>query len=295
MSLAVALLYFLLALGCLGWFAHGLVMVFAAARLEGRVARVAQSTAGASAWQLPNWLAARGRDREEIVEKLQQAGFQGNDAIERFLWLRLAATAAAAVLGMAFAHWMWGSVFAKPLMLPMAPALTYLASKRALKFAATARIRAITAEFPFLLDLMLMMLEAGISLDQCFRSIARDEARAVPQLNRSLRGLVEDLDRGMSYEAALDRWTQRIAVPGIKDLASLFQQGLFQGIELAPTLRHFVREFTDRRIATAREAMGRIAVQLVVVMMLCFMPAIFIVVGGPPVAGLMDTFKGMNK
>src|SRR3546814_8112674 len=114
------------------------------------------------------------------------------------------------------------------------------------------------AEFPFLLDLMLMMLESGISLDQCFRSIARDEAIAVPHHARLIAMLVADLDRGMSYEQALDRWAARVAVNGAKELAALFRQALFQGVELAPALREFVREFTQRRIANAREAMGGI-------------------------------------
>jgi tight adherence protein C len=156
------------------------------------------------------------------------------------------------------------------------------------------RQRAMLAEFPFLLDLMLMMLESGISLDQCFRSIARDEAGTAPRLNPSIRQLVEDLDRGMSYEAALDRWSQRVAVPSSKDLAALFQQALFQGIELSPALRQFVREFTERRVAAAREAMGRIAVQMVMVMVLFFMPSLFIVMVGPPLNTLLDTMKALQ-
>jgi tight adherence protein C len=189
----------------------------------------------------------------------------------------------------------WGEFLAKPLLLIVLPALTYLGAKRVLLIAAGIRQRAIVAEFPFLLDLMLMLLESGVSLDQCFRSIARDEASAAPRLNPSLRALVEDIDRGMPYEAALDRWAARVGVPSSRDLAALFQQGLMQGIELSAALRQFVREFTERRVAASREAMGKITVKLVVVMVLFFMPALFIVIAGPPIATLIDTVGGVSK
>ena len=293
----ISILYFTIVLGGAGLFARGLMQMAAAQRLEGRIAR----TSGAlPAYErrlasVPAVFAARGRDRAEVVEKLQQAGFNGERAIERFLFLRLAATGATLALMLLLSILLWGGVFAKPLLLFLIPALVYLGSKRALIVAANARARAITAEFPFLLDLLLMMLESGISLDQCFRVIARDEAGTVPQLNRSLRILVEDLDRGMGYEPALTRWAARIGVSGAQDLAALFLQGMFQGVELGPALRQFVREFTERRIATAREAMGKITVKLILVMILFFMPALFIVVGGPPVTSLFDTLRAMRR
>jgi tight adherence protein C len=141
---------------------------------------------------------------------------------------------------------------------------------------------------------MLMMLDSGVSLDQCFHTIARDETTSVPHLNQTLRALVEDFDRGMAYELALTRWAARIGTPGARELAALFIQALFQGIELSPALRQFNREFTERRISTAREMMGSISVKMILVMIVCFMPALFIVIGGPPVTSLFDMLGEMK-
>jgi tight adherence protein C len=296
MTVTIALIYILVALGGLALFARGISMVAASYRLEGRIARgTAPSQLAAVRFELPNILTARGKDGREIVNKLQQAGFSSPDAVERFLWIRLGATLASLLLIGAVSWLVWGKVVAKPLFLLLGPAMTYLAAKRILLLIAGARQRAIVAEFPFLLDLMLMMLESGISLDQCLRSIAKDEASTAPKLNPSLRALVDDIDRGMTYDAALDRWATRVAVPACKDLASLFQQGLYQGIELSPALRQFAREFTERRLATAREAVGKIAVKMVVIMILFFMPALFVVVAGPPIAAITDTMKAMRE
>jgi len=243
---------------------------------------------------MPAVLAARGRDRDEIIERLQQAGFQGPNAIQTFLVARLGITALVLVLALAGSQLAWGHALAKPLLLFLAPAMTYIAIKRLLSVLANGRQRQLVAEFPFLLDLMLMMLESGISLDQCLHTIARDETASVPHLNRTLRVLVEDLDRGMAYEGALGRWAARVGTPGARELSALFLQALFQGIELSPALRQFTREFTERRIATAREAMGRISVKMILVMIVFFMPALFIVVGGPPVTGLFDMLGEMK-
>jgi tight adherence protein C len=294
---ATTLLYFVPAAVGLVVFARGITMVSASARLDGRVARltVPDRPAAPRRVALPSMLEARGKDRREIVENLQQAGFQGNHAIEQFLWLRMGATLGSVLLAAIACRLIWGGFLAQPLVLLFVPALVYLAAKRVLLLAAGARQRAILAELPFLIDLMLMLLESGISLDQCFRSIARDEASTAPRINPSLRALVEDLDRGVSYEAALDRWATRVGVPSSRDLAALFQQSLMQGIELGGALRQFAREFTERRVAASREAMGKITVKLVTVMILFFMPALFIVIAGPPVVTLVDTLGGLGK
>ncbi len=275
----------------------GLTTMAATRRLDQRMARlIAPVERPASRpFRMANILVARGRDRTEIEEKLQQAGFQGEYAMEQFLWIRLGATLGAVLLAAALFHAVSGDALKRPFLLFAIGGGTYIAAKRALDLFAAARLRAITGEFPFLLDLMLMMLESGISLDQCFRAVAAGESNAAPHLTRSIEALVADLNRGMSYETALDRWAQRLGVPGGRELGTLFQQGLFQGIELSPALREFVREFTERRVASAREAMGRIGVQMVVVMMLFFMPALFIVIGGPPLTSLLDTLGSLKR
>jgi len=197
------------------------------------------------------------------------------------------------LLALVTSQLVWGNALARPLVLFLAPAITYILIKRMLSVLASERQRQLVAEFPFLLDLMLMMLESGISLDQCLHAIARDETTSVPHLNQTLRALVDDLDRGMAYETALVRWATRVGTPGARELAALFVQALFQGIELSPALRQFTREFTERRIATAREAMGRISVKMILVMIVFFMPALFIVVGGPPVTALFQMIREM--
>jgi len=293
-----------LALLCMAVALAGLVAVFrgskallAEQRLETRLSTRMGETSRESrrAIRLPVLFSAKGRDRTEIEDKLRLAGFQGPRAVEYFVWVRLGATLGTALLLLLLSHVLWGTLLARPIV-PLAGAgLAFIATKQLLLVLAASRARKITAEFPFLLDLMLMMLESGVSLDQCFRSIARDEVVAVPNHAVLIANLVADIDRGMTYEAALDRWASRVAVNGARELAALFRQALFQGIELAPALREFIREFTQQRVARAREAMGKITVKMVVLMIVFFMPGLFIVLAGPPLVTILDTLRGIGQ
>ena len=270
-------------------------MLIADRRLEARLTRFAPTGHIKTAIRLPTILGAEGRDRTSLERQLQLAGYQDPRAVNQFLWLRLAVTLLAALLVALLSRIAWGGWLSRPMLIIIAAGLAFVGARQALNLLASGRARKITAEFPFLLDLMLMMLESGVSLDQCFRSIARDEQAAVPHHGQLIGLLVTDLDRGMRYELALDRWAARVAVSGSKELASLFRQAMFQGIELAPALREFAREFTQRRVARAREAMGGITVRMVVLMILFFMPALFIVLGGPPVVAILDTLRASAR
>ncbi|GLV22751.1 type II secretion system protein [Sphingobium sp. TomMM35A] len=288
---------FLMALVGLGIAVLGGRMLMADRRLEARLSRLAPSTSAQAktAIRLPTILGAEGRNRSSLERQLQLAGYQDARAVNRFLWLRLAGTILAALLAALLCRIAWGEFLSRPMLIVIAAGLAFVGARQMLNLLASGRARKITAEFPFLLDLMLMMLESGVSLDQCFRSIARDEQVAVPHHGELIGLLVSDLDRGMRYELALDRWAARVAVSGAKELASLFRQAMFQGIELAPALREFAREFTQRRVARAREAMGGITVRMVVLMILFFMPALFIVLGGPPVVTILDTLRASAR
>ena len=160
---------------------------------------------------------------------------------------------------------------------------------------AARRRRKIEAELPFILDVFLMMLESGVSLDQTFRTFVRTEGRAAPIMKEAVAVLVADIERGMPYETALERWGDRVGVNGARELATLFKRNLAHGSELSGALAGMAKEFADRRVENAREAVGRKAAQTAVVMIVCFMPAIFIVLAGPAFVTLMGTLSGMGR
>jgi tight adherence protein C len=292
----IAFLSLGLALGGLLLAVAGVRWLQVDSRLRARIDGQALRSAGPAprGWQglrPPRIPLGKGRDRSEIEQRLRMAGYFDPGAVDVFVFLRIAAAVAVACACMATCWAVSGNPF-KPIFPTFAlTGLTYIGAKYALQMRASSRERVLTAEFPFLLDLMLMMLESGVSLDQCFRGIARDERVAVPHHAKLVAMLVEDLDRGQDYQVAFERWAVRVGVSGSREMAALFRQSLFQGMELVPALREFIREFSQRRVSRAREAIGRITVRMVVLMLVFFMPALFIVLAGPPVAAIFDTLR----
>ncbi len=293
MAAAVPFLLFIAALCGVVLAVAGARMLLADWRLE---ARFASGTSDKRPWssrlRVPRMMLGQGGDRSEIERQLRSAGYFEANAVEQFVWIRLVATLGAALLSLALTFLFSGNLLVNLLIAFIVTGLTYIGSKLALRMRAGRRERRLMAEFPFLLDLILMMLESGISLDQCFRTIARDEQIAVPEHSRLMAMLVADLDRGQDYQLAFDRWAGRVGLVGAKELASLFRQSLFKGMELVPALREFISEFSQRRVARARESIGVITVRMVVLMLIFFMPALLIVLAGPPVAAILDTLAG---
>jgi len=249
---------------------------------------------GSIAWLLPfeRILISGAKDREEITQALRSAGHYDAGAVLAFAGLRFAAVGLAIVVT-GLGLWLTGRWEGTARLLPLAAGgITYVGAKFALQWRASVRQRRVAAELPFVLDLMLLMLESGVSLDQCFRSIAQMNNRAIPLVRQSIRLLVEDIQRGMPYDQAFDRWADRLGVNGGRELTAMFKQTMFHGTELGPALHEFVREFADKRVSSVRESIGRKTTQMTVVMILLLMPALFIVLCSPAVVTM---FRSLSR
>jgi tight adherence protein C len=293
-ELAVIVITACSSFGCLLLGLRGTVTEF---RLRRRLTAITERSEageiGNIAWLLPfeRILVAGAKDREEIAQALRSAGHYEAETVLAFAGLRFAA-AVLALVGTGLGLWWTGHWGGMARFLPLAAGgVTYVGAKFALQWRASIRQRRIASELPFVLDLMLLMLESGISLDQCFRSIAQMNNGAIPLVRQSIRLLVEDIQRGMQYDQAFDRWADRLGVNGGRELTAMFKQTMFHGTELGSALREFVREFADKRVSLVRESIGRKTTQMTVVMILFLMPALFIVLCSPAVVTLFRTLS----
>ncbi len=145
----------------------------------------------------------------------------------------------------------------------------------------------ILSEIFFAIDLLVIFLESGQSLDQSLHSLVELSQDALPRSIGTHRRLVADLSRGMQHEKAFALWADRLVVDEARDLYSFFTQALTHGVELGPQLRRFADEITEKRLVNARARVGSKSARLTVIMVLFFLPAILIVLAGPPVVALL--------
>ena len=238
------------------------------------------------------WLRRRatGDALSALQARLMQAGFSDPAAAPLFAALRIAAALAAFCLMLA------PSWLARRPAAPQAAMaalflgfVAYRACGVALTLRIEARRRAMRRELPSVLDLLLLVLEAGVSADQALHHVGGQCGRIAPAVAAQLARYRADTADGMPYDAALDRLAERLAVPEGRDFAGLLKQNLYQGGELVPPLRRLAEDLGEARLAAAREQTGRKAVLLTFVMLFFFMPVLMVILAGPAVSDLYQT------
>lgn len=232
------------------------------------------------------------RDRRDTTILLHAAGFHRPEAPALFILLRLGL---AIVATGAMTAWvvLYATQDSARLWPVAAGGAAWLLPKMFLGSRGVARQARVRKEMSFLCDLMRLVLESGLSLDQCLRYVAAVCPRTSPSLSHGMHLLIQDIDKGMAYHAAIERWGERLGIPDGRELAAVFQQSLTYGTELAPLLRAFAEEWSERRVAAAREAAGRKATRLTAVMVVFFLPPLMILVISPSVVSVL-TMSGGN-
>lgn len=163
-----------------------------------------------------------------------------------------------------------------------------------LKLQAERRERGLKRELPPVVDVLLMVLSSGVSIDQSLRYATGLLEKTAPLSGLVLKRYIADIDSGMAYEAAFERMGRRFAISEGYDLANLIKQALLQGGEIMAALENFGAEISDKRVASAREQIGRKSVFLTLAMLAFFMPVLLITLGAPAVSRItrtLDTVK----
>ena len=298
-QLAVLALGLLAGSACLWLLSRGpskqAVLTQRLAALAPRNTAAAPATTGGNAGllALARLLTTGAKDRAEIEERMRVAGHAMADNVAIFALIRVATVALSALGTWLYLH-NSGTPGPKTALLTSAAAAgAFLLAKKALAARAAAGTRKLNREMPFLLDMLLLLLESGNSLDQCFRYLVQSKVGGMGRTMQTITVLVDDLQKGMPYDQALDRWADRLGVFGARDLAGLFKQSMLYGTEVGPSLREYAREFADRRLGTARANVGKQATMMTVVMVVFLMPAVLIMLAGPAVVGVKGAMAKM--
>lgn len=156
------------------------------------------------------------------------------------------------------------------------------------------RRRQLGRELAAAIDLVTIFLEGGQSLEQALRALSEMAGPALPTLAGVQRTLITDLDNGVSFDKALDRWAGSFGSESAEQLATLFKESLLHGTELVPQLRRFRSDLMDKRLLSARESIGRKSAELTMVMVVFFLPTILIFIGAPAFVGLFSGLRALR-
>jgi tight adherence protein C len=230
----------------------------------------------------------------KVVDKLAQAGLRGPQPVSTFYFFRLitpfilAGLAAIYLFGLHATHWNTQMRFVVVVGLSVAG---YYAPNLYIKNRITKRQASIMAVFPDALDLLLICVESGMSIEAAVQKVAAEIGSSSIELAEELSLMTAELsylpERRMAYEGL----ARRTGHTGVKAVATAMIQAERYGTPLGSALRVMAKENREMRIAAAEKKAAQLPAKLTVPMILFFLPVIFIVILGPAIIKVQDTQK----
>jgi tight adherence protein C len=165
-------------------------------------------------------------------------------------------------------------------------ALGFVWPDQILRRRAAARRLRMMRELPFMLDLLTLCVEAGLSLPAALHQVA-GHAPDGP-LRQSLRDAAALERTGMDRPRWLLHWADHADVPGVRNLVAALAQADRLGMGLGPLLRAQAERQRSERFLRAEKLALEAPVRMLFPMVLCIFPCTFLVIGFPVAVKLLD-------
>jgi tight adherence protein C len=144
---------------------------------------------------------------------------------------------------------------------------------------------------PDVLDLIVICIEAGLSLDQAVSRTAEELRGAQPAICDELHLVILEQRAGRPRAEAWKGFAERTDVVSVRNLVSVLAQAEQFGTSVAKTLRVHSESSRTRRRQNAEERAAKATVKLVFPLVLFIFPSLFLVVLGPSIIQMMEYFK----
>jgi tight adherence protein C len=162
--------------------------------------------------------------------------------------------------------------------------LTYVQRK------ARKRLGEIDRRLPDLIDLLTVMVEAGLSFSSSLRLAAPNFD---PPLSDELRLTLQEQTMGLGVDEALSNMAQRADTPAMRSFVRAMAQGERMGISTGQIMRSLSLEMRARRKALAEEKAQKAPILMLFPLVFLVFPAMFIVLMTPAILNLIHSFKGV--
>ncbi|MBD7942402.1 type II secretion system F family protein [Brevundimonas sp. Sa3CVA3] len=231
----------------------------------------------------------------KVAEKMTQAGFRGPRPLNTFYFFRFALP----FILMALTAFYLFLVIKPDLpgftlfsFVILAAGVGFYAPNIYLKNLIDKRRQSIVAAFPDSLDLLLICVESGMSIEAAIQKVSQEVGGQSIELAEELSLLSAELSYLPERRLAYEGMAKRTQHPGIRAVATAMTQAETYGTPLGSALRVMAKENRDLRLAAAEKKAAALPAQLTVPMILFFLPVLFVVILGPAIINITDTIKG---
>ncbi len=308
-------------LGPLGWIALlgvaglmmvGMTIVFMLRQPEDPLAKLKRSESGVV--ERPSSQRLRQSDRNEKLQKfakflepenldelsakelmLRQAGYASRDAVRFFHFAQLILGILGLVIGVVYVNFLGGGdglTTQKMMIYTVGPGGAgyylpkYWVSKRVEK-----RKEEITRGFPDALDMMLVCVEAGQSMDQCIVRVANELRASYPALAEEFEVVAYEMKAGKDKITVLNDMGARCGIQDISSFVTVLIQSAAFGTSISDALRVYAEEMRDKRVMRAEEAANKLPTKMTLATMMLTVPPLLIILVAPSVVGITSLGK----
>lgn len=220
----------------------------------------------------------------KVAEQMIQAGFRGPKPVTTFYFFRFA-TPIFFLLFSAFYLFFINDFGLPPITkLPMimgATVLGFYGPNVYLQNRITKRRQSIMLGFPDALDLLLICVESGMSIELAFRKVAQEVgAQSIP-LAEELTLTTAELSYLSDRRQAFENLAARTGVESLKQISTVLTQAERYGTPLGQALRVVANESRQRRMNEAEKKAAALPPKLTVPMIVFFLPVLFAVIITP--------------
>jgi tight adherence protein C len=227
-------------------------------------------------------------DNEELRENLKRAGLRGQAPVVSFMFFRIAAPIVLFIVMLLYAFFF--SEMAYPPLIKFFMALGagflgfYLPNVFISNLAAK-RQQSIKQSFPDALDMLLICVQSGMSVEAAFGKVSREVARQSIELAEEMTLTTAELSYLQDRRQAYENLAKRTGLKGVKAVTTALVQAERYGTPVGAALRTMAKENREIRQSEAETKAAALPPKLTVPMILFFLPVLFVVILGPAAIG----------
>ena len=237
------------------------------------------------------------KDKEELSAmqlKLRQAGYQSKDAVRMFNFAQFVLGIIGLILGLVYLFYIKADTGTEVDTQTLATHVLgpggagYFLPKYWITRRVETRKENITRAFPDALDMLLVCVEAGQSLDQSIVRVAQEMRASYPDLADELEIVAYEMKAGKEKEKVLRDMGTRCGVQDVSSFVTVLIQSATFGTSIAEALRVYAGEMRDKRVMRAEEAANKLPTKMTLATMMLTVPPLLIILVGPSAQGIAN-------
>ncbi len=222
--------------------------------------------------------------------QLRQAGYASRDAVRIFHIAQMALGIVGIIAGVLYVNVLGGGEglsTSKTMMYTIGPGIVgYFLPKYWVTRRVEARKDEIERGFPDALDMMLVCVEAGQSMDQSINRVAKELRASYRALAEEFEVVAYEMKAGKDKTTVLNDMGERCGVQDVSSFVTVLVQSAAFGTSIAEALRVYAAEMRDKRVMRAEEAANKLPTKMTLATMMLTVPPLLIILVGPSVHGI---------